>query len=193
MRLLFTSPEIAVEGPYPYEKKYFGYLVRWAGLLAREDWEADEWSDASLGTLTQADRSGLLGPPPWSERDLFASTRRRASDRRPRLRAGLVRVLAAGDRGHPGRHRKVQCAAPLYAEKHLQTWTLDREALPGSARSPSCATRGTSTCRSSPSTKARGHAADRSRRRRAGRALAGSDSSRTSAAVALDHRGARQR
>ena len=38
MRLLSSSPQIAVEMSFPYERKYFAYLWRWAQLLDREDW-----------------------------------------------------------------------------------------------------------------------------------------------------------
>ena len=38
MRLLATSPQIAVGGEYPYEHKYFAYLYRWARLLDRQTW-----------------------------------------------------------------------------------------------------------------------------------------------------------
>ena len=38
MRLLATSPQIAVGGEYPYEHKYFAYLYRWARLLDRRQW-----------------------------------------------------------------------------------------------------------------------------------------------------------
>ena len=130
MRLLFTSPEIAVEGPYPYESKYFAYLVRWAGLLAREDWQADGWSPASLGTLTQAEHSQMLGPPPWSERTLFAS----ADGEAPIADRAFALVWSEFSRraieATRKRHRKRTAEPRFYAEKHLQTWILDREALP---------------------------------------------------------------
>ena len=130
MRLLFTSPEIAVEGPYPYEQKYFAYLLRWTALLGREYRQADEWSPASLGSLTQADRSQMMGPPPWSERSLFAS-----ADGEPAI-AEQVFALVWSEfsrraiEASSERHRNPAVEARFYAEKHLQTWELDRAALP---------------------------------------------------------------
>ena len=35
MRLLASSPQIAVGGGYPYEHKYFAYLYRWAHLIEK--------------------------------------------------------------------------------------------------------------------------------------------------------------
>ncbi len=130
MRLLFTSPEIAVEGPYPYEQKYFAYLIRWSGLLGRADWEADGWSPANLGTLTQSARSGLLGPPPWSDRTLFAST-----DGEPPIGDRAFELVWSefsrrAIEATRARHRKRAAQTRFYAEKHLQTWALDRDALP---------------------------------------------------------------
>ena len=44
MRLLASSPQIAVERAYPYERKYFAYLWRWSRLLDREDWPEEQWA-----------------------------------------------------------------------------------------------------------------------------------------------------
>ena len=49
MRLLGSSPQIAVEMSYPYERKYFAYLWRWSQLLDREDspdqlWGPQDWA-----------------------------------------------------------------------------------------------------------------------------------------------------
>ncbi len=130
MRLLHSSPQIAVEGPYPYERKYFAYLVRWARLLDRADWSEEEWSSDDLGSLTQESLRAMLGPPPWNPRRAFES----GTDGEP-LSAVCLRfawrqfsrraALSAGE-GDPKRAR----AYTHYAEKHLNTQLVDLGELP---------------------------------------------------------------
>ena len=130
MRLLTTSPQIAVERRYPFERKYFAYLRRWAGLLDRADWPAERWSGAELGSLAQAARGALLGPPPWVPRpafepgpgeepiseDCFRFAWREFSRR-------AVRAAADAGAGEAG-------DVSYYAEKHLNTWMVDLDELP---------------------------------------------------------------
>src|SRR5215216_4772302 len=71
MRLLATSPQIAVGGGYPYEHKYFAYLYRWSRMLERESWPRKLWSGDSLATLQQEGEMPFLGAPPWLPRHLF--------------------------------------------------------------------------------------------------------------------------
>ena len=130
MRLLHSSPQIAVEGPYPYERKYFAYLVRWAGLLGRQDWEVDGWSAASLGTLAQADQGRLLGPPPWSGRGLLASANGEPTMTDRTFALVWSEFSRRAIEATRARHRKPTAETRFYAEKHLQTWTVDAKALP---------------------------------------------------------------
>ena len=65
LRLLATSPNIAIPGPYPYEKKYFAYLWRWSRLLERRD-KSEWWTYIDLTSLTFESMKSLMGPPPWS-------------------------------------------------------------------------------------------------------------------------------
>ena len=65
MRLLTTSPEIAVPGGYPYERKYFAYLWRWSRLPERHD-ASELWTPGDLASLAQEAGKPLIGPPPWS-------------------------------------------------------------------------------------------------------------------------------
>ncbi len=133
MRLLGSSPQIAVEMSFPYERKYFAYLWRWAQLLDREDWPEQQWGPKGLGSLTQVRSAAMLGPPPWLPRPLISSgpeepsmaqscfelawrefSRRAARERRSDLGA------SAGDAG-PVRY---------FAEKHLNTWKVPLGQLP---------------------------------------------------------------
>jgi hypothetical protein len=130
MRLLATSPQIAVGGGYPFEHKYFAYLFRWAHLIDKADWPRKLWNAGSLATLTQEDQMPLMGAPPWGPRELFEPerggeglseyafdavweefSRRAAAQTRRRLKQREARVL-------------------YYAEKHLSTWKLDLGRIP---------------------------------------------------------------
>ena len=130
MRLLHSSPQIAVEGPYPYERKYFAYLVRWARLLDRVEWSGEEWSPDDLGSLNQESLRVLLGPPPWNPRRAFEP----APGGEPlsavcldfawRQFSRRAALAAAG--GDPKRAR----GYAYYAEKHLNTRLVDIGQLP---------------------------------------------------------------
>ena len=101
MRLLHSSPQIAVEGPYPYERKYFAYLVRWARLLDRPDWPDEEWSADDLGSLAQENSAALIGPPPWNPRRGFEPGPRWRAALRPSACASPGANSRAGRRWRP--------------------------------------------------------------------------------------------
>lgn len=130
MRLLASSPQIAVEQAYPYERKYFAYLWRWSRILERGDWPADMWGPRAFGSLAQERRAALLGPPPWRPRSLLES--------RPGEQQMSARCFELAWREFSGRaarwtraeHGDRQADVRYYAEKHLNTWLIDREELP---------------------------------------------------------------
>jgi hypothetical protein len=129
MRLLSTSPQIAVETVYPYERKYFAYIWRWSTLLARQDWPEDEWGAGSLGTLDQFHRTAMLGPPPWTPRLLIESAPGQPTDAERWFEvawAEFSRRAAARTRKEHGSQAEVR----YYAEKHLNSWLVPLEHLP---------------------------------------------------------------
>ena len=71
MRLLASSPQIAVGGGYPYEHKYFAYLYRWSHLIEKTEWPRQVWNPGGLATLSQEKQMPLMGAPPWKERELL--------------------------------------------------------------------------------------------------------------------------
>lgn len=129
MRLLASSAGIAVPGPYPYERKYFAYLWRWARILERSD-RSDFWTGGDLGSLRWDAGKPLIGPPPWSsellrgEGDAVPPMSRFAFDLiwREFSRRATKQVRAEG--GAP--HADVR----YYAEKHQETWLIDLDRLP---------------------------------------------------------------
>ena len=71
MRLLASSPQIAVGGRYPYEHKYFAYLLRWSRLIEKTEWPRKVWNEGGLASLSQEKQMPLMGAPPWNERELL--------------------------------------------------------------------------------------------------------------------------
>jgi hypothetical protein len=72
MQLLGTSPRITFDRVPPFEHRYFAYLLEWARLLGRTEWDAATWNDGALVQRAFDRRGGnLVGPPPWAERELI--------------------------------------------------------------------------------------------------------------------------
>jgi hypothetical protein len=130
MRLLASSPQIAVGGGYPYEQKYFAYLYRWSHLIEKTEWPRKVWNPGGLATLSQEKQMPLMGAPPWNERELLdpAVGEERFSEYTFRvLWEEFSRRAAAQTRV---RHEKQEADVRYYAEKHLSTWQVDTSALP---------------------------------------------------------------
>ena len=124
MRLLATSPQIAVGGPYPYEQKYFAYLYRWARLLDRRQWPRDFWSGLISPRWRRRTTMPFMGPPPWLPRDLLEP-----GEGERRSRSYAFRMIW-GEFSRPGRGARSRAArrpdaeVRYYAEKHLTTWRV---------------------------------------------------------------------
>jgi len=131
MRLLASSRQIAVGGAYPYEQKLFAYLWRWSRLVTRPDWDEDEWAPHELGSITQERDTSVLGPPPWRRRELIDGVDPAEPSFSDRCfdfawREFSRRATAATR----VKHRDADADVRYYAEKHLNTWLLDRGELP---------------------------------------------------------------
>jgi hypothetical protein len=130
MRLLATSPQIAVGGRYPYEHKYFAYLYRWARLPDRRQWPRDFWNGAHLASLAQEDYLPFLGPPPWLPRDLLEPGQGGED-----ISDYSFRMIWAEFSRRAVAHTREQREAPgadvrYYAEKHLTSWKVNLDDLP---------------------------------------------------------------
>ena len=129
MALLATSPWIVTDDRYPYERRYFTYLWRWSRLLSRTDWPGALWAKDDVSSIAQERAFPLLGPPPWFPRKLLEPGRdgtpisRRCFELTWRELSLLAIERArsgAGDAPTP----------QYYAEKHGNTWLVDRRELP---------------------------------------------------------------
>jgi len=127
MRLLSSSPQIAIEDVYPFERRYLAYFWSWAHVLTREDWDERIWDQRDLASLEDLEEQGVVGPPPWLPRPLLGLVQgetelaRRCFDFAWEQFSDRVRTVAA-EAGEP---------APLYtAEKNMNTWRFASERLP---------------------------------------------------------------
>jgi hypothetical protein len=128
MRLLASSPGIAVPGPYPYERRYFAYLWRWARMLERTD-RSDLWTPGDLGSMKWDAGKPLIGPPPWESPLLrgegaAAPMSRYAFDVTWREFSRRAAVQVRAERNDPSAEVR------YYAEKHQDTWLVDLGQLP---------------------------------------------------------------
>jgi glycosyltransferase involved in cell wall biosynthesis len=133
MRLLGSSPQIAVEMSYPYERKYFAYLWRWSQLLDREDWPDQLWGPQGLGSLTQLRSSAMMGPPPWRPRPLIRSLPDEPSMAQRTFELAWREFSQRATRAHRSEIGSASAdAGPVryYAEKHLNTWKVPLAQLP---------------------------------------------------------------
>jgi hypothetical protein len=73
MRLLGTSPQIAFDRAYPYEQRYFTYLLEWCRVLERREWSNRLWSGNPTNLLPRPHR--LVGPIPWEDLAMIAPSR----------------------------------------------------------------------------------------------------------------------
>ena len=128
MALLSTSPEVAVEDRYPYERRYFTYLWRWAALLSQTEWPGYLWGKGDVVSIGQQRQSPLLGPPPWFPRELLDGGPG-AAPISGRCFELAWRELSA--RALDRARAESEGTAPRYAaEKHAHSWQIDRRRLP---------------------------------------------------------------
>jgi hypothetical protein len=129
MRLLGSSPQIAVGPEYPYEEKYFTYLWFWSRLLEREDFPPERWHHGHTGSLALESSVPMLGPPPWRTLELFdpqspdGPISRRAFDL---VWSEFSKRASRVTQAQHGSTDEVR----FYAEKHLMTWRVDTGELP---------------------------------------------------------------
>jgi hypothetical protein len=130
MRLLASSPQVAVGGGYPYEHKYFAYLYRWARMVDRPDWPRKIWNGGGLASLTQEQQMPMIGAPPWRQRELFDPERggEEISDYAFRMIWAEFSRRAADQTRK--RFKRRDATVRYYAEKHLSSWQVDFSRLP---------------------------------------------------------------
>ena len=130
MKLLASSPQIAVENVYPYERKYFSYLWRWSRMLERTDWPEDVWGPSAMGSIAQEHRVPLIGPLPWTPRSLIESSSREEAMSRHCFELAWQEFSRRAIRWERAQNGSGNAPIRYYAEKHLNTWLVDPHELP---------------------------------------------------------------
>jgi hypothetical protein len=129
MQLLATAPEIAFDRVYPYEQRYFNYLLQWARLPEQGKWDEGKWSLDNLAHTDSLKNSHLLGPVPWLQRTLIAG------DGSEGFAEAIFEAVWAefskrareamqAEFGDPG------LAVRYYAQKNAETWEIRPEEVP---------------------------------------------------------------
>lgn len=128
MQLLATSPEIAFDRVYPYEQRYFNYLLQWSRLPERDSWDTSEWNLDNLAHTKSLRQTPLVGPIPWMERSLIASASQDfwkavfgAAWTEFSIRARNAMRSQLGDKSLRVRY---------YAQKNAETWNIGAEEVP---------------------------------------------------------------
>lgn len=130
MRLLSTSPQIAMGAVYPYEEKYFAYLFRWAHLIEKEEWPHRIWNPQGLASLVQEEQMPLMGAPPWKKRDLFQAAEGDEALSDHAFNAVWEEFSRRATAQTRKRLKRPDAEVRYYAEKHLSTWRVDLDRLP---------------------------------------------------------------
>jgi Sulfotransferase family len=129
MQLLATAPEIAFDRVYPYEQRYFNYLLQWARLPERDRWDEGKWNLDNLAHADSLKHAHLLGPVPWLQRSLlagegsgdFAKAIFEAAWSEFSKRAREAMRSEFGDQG---------LAVRYYAQKSAETWEIQADEVP---------------------------------------------------------------
>jgi hypothetical protein len=129
MQLLGTSPEIAFDRVYPYEQRYFNYLLQWSRLPERDSWDDGKWNLDNLSHANFLRDTDVVGPIPWVERSLLVGSGSQPfsatifedvwGEFSQRAREAMRSQL--GDRGLSIRY---------YAQKNAETWDLPVDEVP---------------------------------------------------------------
>jgi hypothetical protein len=130
MRLLASSPQIAVGGGYPYEHKYFAYLFRWAQMIERPDWPQKLWNGGRLATLMQEQQMPMIGAPPWKPRELFDAGKGGENFTDYAFRVVWDEFSRRATEQTRKGAKRPDADVRYYAEKHLSTWAVDMSRLP---------------------------------------------------------------
>ncbi len=129
MQLLGTSPEIAFDRIYPFEQRYYTYLLHWSRLPTREGWDEERWSVDSLAHVETLEDEDSVGPLPWAERSLIGGSG--GTFWREVFDAAWLAFSKQAREAIRSRLGDANLAVRYYAQKSADTWALPFERLPG--------------------------------------------------------------
>ena len=129
MQLLGTAAEVAFDRAYPYEQRYFSYLLYWSRLPLREEWDETVWNLDSLAHNEELGERPVVGPVPWLERSLI-----NGNGGKPFWRETFDGVWAAfSQRAREAVRARLgdgDLEIPYYAQKSAESWQLPFDELP---------------------------------------------------------------
>jgi hypothetical protein len=129
MQLLATAPEIAFDRVYPYEQRYFNYLLQWSRLPEQGRWDESKWSLDNLAHTDSLKNAHVLGPVPWLQRTLIAGDD--SGDFAEAIFTAVwsefskrAREAMRAEFGDPS------LAVRYYAQKNAESWELGADEVP---------------------------------------------------------------
>ena len=72
MQLLSTAAEVVFDRTYPYEQRYFSYLLYWSRLPTADEWDQASWNLDHLAHVDLLREAPVVGPLPWMDRSLIS-------------------------------------------------------------------------------------------------------------------------
>lgn len=129
MQLLGTSAEIAFDRIYPFEQRYFTYLLHWARLPLRESWDEASWNLDNLAHVETLEEAAFAGPVPWPERSLIGGGE--GAFWREAFDAGWTAFSKRARQAVRSRLGDGALPVRFYAQKSADTWALPFAQLPG--------------------------------------------------------------
>jgi hypothetical protein len=129
MQLLATAPEIAFDRVYPYEQRYFNYLLQWSRLPEQGRWDEGKWSLDNLAHTDSLKNAHVLGPIPWLQRTLIAGDGA----------VGFAEAIFAAAWGEFSKRAREATRAEFgdpslavryYAQKNAESWEIDTDDVP---------------------------------------------------------------
>lgn len=129
MQLLATSSEIAFDRVYPYEQRYFNYLLQWSRLPEHDSWDKSAWNLNSLAHASPANHDHLLGPIPWVERSLIAGSVSQG------FWKGIFEAVWTEFSEHARKAMRSQLgdaslSIRYYAQKNTESWEVRKDEVP---------------------------------------------------------------
>lgn len=129
MQLLGTAAEIAFDRIYPYEQRYFSYLLYWAQLPTREGWDEASWNLDNLAHVELLQETPVVGPLPWGERSLISGN----GGNEFWQEAFVAAWAAFSDRAREAVQMRLgdeSLEVRYYAQKSADSWALPFGSLP---------------------------------------------------------------
>lgn len=128
MQLLGTSTEVAFDRIYPFEQRYFTYLLHWSRLPLREGWDEERWNLDSLAHVETLADVDFAGPLPWPERSLAGGSE--GTLWREVFDAAWIAFSKRARQAVRSRLGDEALEVSLYAQKSADSWALPFEQLP---------------------------------------------------------------